>query len=248
MPDMSLKQLVSELKEALGDNLVSVTLYGPTALEEASRLPEDVEHPILIVMEELGLESLRKLASPIQKWRGSGHPKPLVFTRERLKHSSESFPVELLDMKEARRVLHGEDSILKLEVRRTHFQQELAANLKTELLALRSSFLENHGDGSALRKTLVDSLSGLRLLLRATLRMFVPVCPSTHRGVLESLKIHLPVDASVYEEVEALRHAEAPEGIEDLFVCYIREVEKLIDGTDALRVKRGGATYPPFRG
>ncbi len=248
MSDMSLKQLVSELKEAVGDNLVSVTLYGPTALEEKSRLPEDIEHPILIVTEELGLETLRKLAGPIQQWRGAGHPKPLVFTRERLKHSSESFPVELLDMKEARRVLYGEDSILKLEVRRTHFQQELASNLKMELLSLRSSFLENHGKGPQLRKTLVDSLSGIRLLLRATLRMYVPVCPSTHRGVLESLKIHLPVDASVYEEVETLRHGETPEAIEELFVRYIREVEKLIDGTDALRVKRGGATYPPFRG
>lgn len=242
---------VSRLESALGDDLVSLTLFGPTALEEESRLPEDVEHPMLIVTERLDLEVLRRLAPPVQAWRSAGHPKPLVFTKERLKHSSDSFPVELLDMKEARKVLYGEDSILKLEVRRTYFQQELATKLKTELLDLRSSFLEDVGDSKKLRRVLLDSLAGVRLLLRAVLRMYVPTCPSTHKGVLDSLKIHLPVNGEVYQRVAGLRQEEPPEpsgGLEALFTEYLTEIEKLADSTDALRIKQGGATYPPFRG
>lgn len=251
MARMTPQELVSRLESALGDGLVSITLYGPTALEEETQLPEDVEHPILIVTEQLNQETLTKLAQPVQEWRASGHPKPLCFTRERLKLSSDSFPVELLDMKEARKVLLGEDSILKLEVRRTYFQQELATKLKTELLELRSSFLEAVGDSEKLRQLLVDSLAGVRLLLRGVLRMYVPHCPSTHAGVLESLKIHLPVNANVYQQIAAFRNKEAPESsdtLEALFSDYLTEIEKLADSTDALRIKRGGATYPPFRG
>ena len=251
MARMTPKEFVTRLESVLGDGLVSITLYGPTALEEETCLPDDVEHPILIVTEQLDLETLTRLAQPVQEWRACGHPKPLCFTRERLKLSSDSFPVELLDMKEARKVLLGEDSILKLEVRRTYFQQELITKLKTELLELRSSFLEAVGDSERLRQLLVDSLAGVRLLLRGVLRMYIPHCPSTHAGVLESLKIHLSVDAKIYQQVAALRNEATPEssdGLEVLFSNYLTEIEKLADSTDALRIKRAGSTYPPFRG
>jgi len=244
------QELADRLQEALGENLLSVTLYGPTALEEDTETPDDVEHPILIVTETLDLDALTALATPVREWHQSGHPHPLLFTRQRLKQNCDSFPVEFLDMKEARKVLYGEDSILKLELSRAYFQQELASNLKGELLALRSRLLDYFEEPARLRTTLLESLSSLRLFLRATLRLYLPVGPTTHSAVLNALKIHIPVDPTVYEKVEALKRAESePESLHTLYLDYLNEIEKLIDYTDTLNTKRGNSTtYPPFSG
>lgn len=177
---------------------------------------------------------------------------PMVFEAESLAKSSDSFPVEVLDMKECRKVVRGTDSILPMEVNRGHFQQELINTLKAELLRLRTQLLGDYTNPETLRRYLLFSYSSMSLLLRSTLRLFVPVSPSSEIRILETLKIHLPIEPEIFLRVQKLRSGKtvlAGDAICELYFLYLREVEKLADGIDALKVRRqGGATYPPFKG
>lgn len=248
MPRLNPEKLAEQLRQTLGDNLISVTLYGPAAKQEMTLQPEDAEFPLLIVTGTLDLDTLCAMANPIREWRDQGQPQPLVFTEKRLTQSGDSFSVELLDMKEARRVLHGKDSVLHLEVSRVHFQTALATNLKRELLGLRSRFLDGQGSPELLRAALLDSQSTVRLLMRAALRLYMPVGPSEHAAVLEALKVHLPVEPEVFNQVESLRKGPGELPIDVLYGRYLEEIEKVIDGTDALMKRRSTPlTYPPFK-
>ncbi len=246
-------ELANGLKEALQENLISVTLYGPEAVKkEDDQGNEDFrEYPLLIVTRELNFSTFHAMHPLLKAWHDSGNPMPMIFTEERLNHSSDSFPVEFLDMKEARKVLHGPDSILTLEVGRAHFQQELIHNLKSELLRLRSRFLENMGKPEALKSEICSSLATIHLLMRATLRLYVPVGPSTHKGVMNSLKIHIPINPEVFESVQGLRIGKVAAlemNMDNLYFDLLRELEKIIDGIDRLKIRRAAsATYPPFQ-
>ena len=239
----------------LGDNLISVTLFGLAAKlsEEELRHAEEetLEYPLLLVLKKLDRETYSKLSPLIKEWLDEGNPMPMVFSADHLAKSADSFPVEVLDMKECRKVIYGSDSILPMEVKRAHFQQELINTLKSELLRLRSHLLEEYGDCEILRRHLLFSYSSISLLLRSTLRLFVPVSPSSESKILETLKIHLPIEPVVFLKVQKLRLGKvhlSDEDINTLYFEYLIEVEKLADGVDAMKIRRqGGATYPPFK-
>ncbi len=245
--------LLEKLKTCLADKLVSVTLYGPAAILEEGEMPANGsrENALLIITRDLELDTLRCIAEPIRTWREAGNPAPLLFTEDRIKNAADSFPVEILDMKEARKVLYGEDSILHLELNRTNFQQELVYALKSTLIRLRNNYFNQHDNAGALRRGMLEALTELRLYLRAATRLYVPVCPASNSGVLNAMKVHIPIDPAVFERIETLRETSEETPVTDteaLYYGFIRQIETVIDGIDQLNLRRGATvTYPPFK-
>ena len=105
--EQDLTDLVTKLKDAAGSNLLSVILYGSAATEEFHEGHSDLN--ILCVMQSLGRDDLGKLHAASAWWAKKGHPAPLFFTLDELHHSADVFAIELLDIKAAHRILHGED-------------------------------------------------------------------------------------------------------------------------------------------
>ena len=112
--EQNLTDLVTRLKNAAGSNLLSVILYGSAATEEFHPGHSDLN--VLCIMQSLGRDDLSKLHAASAWWVKKGHPAPLFFTLDELHHSADIFAIELLDMKAAHRVLHGEDVIASLHV------------------------------------------------------------------------------------------------------------------------------------
>ena len=128
--ERDLTDLVTRLKNAAGSNLLSVILYGSAATEEFHEGHSDLN--ILCVMRSLGRDDLSKLHAVSAWWAKKGHPAPLFFTHNELHDSADIFAIELLDIKAAHRILHGEDVVASLyvpmDLHRLHVERELRNN------------------------------------------------------------------------------------------------------------------------
>src|SRR5271169_4086315 len=102
-----LQKLLRRLKEAAGENLAAVVLYGSAADHEFHEEHSDLN--TLCLLGQVDGVALADLQPVALWWWRKGHPAPLVFTLEELRHSADVFAIELFDMKQHHRMLLGED-------------------------------------------------------------------------------------------------------------------------------------------
>ena len=67
----ALDQLVSDLREAQGDNLAAIVLYGATASNEHDHRSD---HNVLVVLRAAGFDDLRSCSRALSRWRDAGEP------------------------------------------------------------------------------------------------------------------------------------------------------------------------------
>src|ERR1041384_8665962 len=81
MARMTLDDFASQLRAALGDDLVSLLLYGSASRDPAAGTREpDAANTLLIVRSVARL--FDRIAEPAQAWTKAGHPAPLVMTEQ----------------------------------------------------------------------------------------------------------------------------------------------------------------------
>ncbi len=218
----------------------SVILYGSAAAGDHAGRRSD--YNLLVVADRLGVEDLERIAPLAAAWTREGNPPPLLFTAERLRRAADVFPIELLDMKDCRRVVAGDDVLADLEVSRENLRLELEHELRGKLIALREQFLLASGRPARIERLLVESLSPFLVLCRAALRLFGPGAPAVKMEALKELAARLSFDTAAFEQVRALKEGRARlRGAEAraLFGRYLEAVEIIVDAVDA-HLRGGG--------
>lgn len=231
---MTPEKLVEELKQACPTGLKSVVLYGSAAAGDHSGKRSD--YNILVVTEDMGLDTLGALSKTAIKWSRNGNPSPLMFTEERLNHSADVFPVELLDIRECHQVLYGEDPVSGIEIDTKNLRLQIEHELRGKLIQLRQHYLLTGGKSKAIAELMVGSLSTFLVLFRAALRLFEESIPQKKLDAVEKLATHLDFEVSVFKTVQQIKDGtlKAKEvAISDLFGNYLKTIECVIDAVDA---------------
>ncbi|NCC50417.1 MAG: hypothetical protein EOM20_04290 [Spartobacteria bacterium] len=231
---MKPEDLVKRLETQLGENLKSVILYGSAAGGDHAGAHSD--YNVLVVAGQLDVAALRAASGAACAWARAGNPPPMFFTQEGLRQSADVFPIELLDMKEANKVLFGEDVLTDIDVSTDNLRLQLEHELRGKLIHLREHFLLTGARPRKVFTLMIESLSSFLVLSRAALRLFQKEVPVHKIGAVEPLGRHLDVDLEVFRKVDALKRKKLSKhevDAEELFAEYLETIGKLVEAVDA---------------
>lgn len=230
---MTPEQLVDQLKQARLEALRSVVLYGSAAAGDF--VPKTSNYNVLVVVDRLGLAELDTLSKLALRWAREGNRPPLLFTPAELQRSADSFPIELLDIRQSHRVLYGEDPTVNVNADRAHLRLQLERELKEKLLALREGYLLAAGRPRPILRLLTSSVAGLLVLFRAALRLFQEDVPAGKLDALRLLAERIPFDPQPFVEVDDLKHRRRrARGVaaSALFESCLKTVEEVVEAIE----------------
>ena len=233
-----LARFVNDLAAAHGDNLSSVTVYGSTAHDDAN---DAARHDVLIVLRRLELDDLRRAVNPIRDWTRSGQPMPVYFSQDELQRAADVFPIEFLQMEQARRVLHGSDPFEFVEISQANLRHQTEYELRTKCLQLRRLYFSAAASPEQLTRLMTDSLSSFAALFRAVLILHGAPPPVTKREAVHTTTRVVGLDSSPFDQIFELLEKKTrltKSEAEDLFGSYFAQIEKVIDAVDQIDQKQ----------
>jgi predicted nucleotidyltransferase len=161
-----LADLVSAARDALGDSLESIVLYG-SAAEGRLRSASDVN--VIFVLNRFDAARVDTLGDPIRAAQAAIRLAPMVMLREEIPHAAAAFAVKFADVVRRHKVLHGPDPFADLVIARDRLVARLMQVLLNLRLRLRAAYLTQHTFDDQLIGVTVHTASALRSAA-ATLR------------------------------------------------------------------------------
>jgi hypothetical protein len=227
-----LNELVERLSKAHRENLESIVLYGSAA----SAKPDEARtKKVLVVLDRIAPADLKSAHDVAEWWRSEGNPVPVYFTSEEIADSSDVFPIEFIDMSQARRVLYGKDPFEGLAISTENLRHQLEYELRAKLLRLRRLYIPASRNPRQLAKLMTDSLANFAVLFRHVLTMLGKEAPFNRRECVEKLADELKLDKKVLSRV--LEHGGGDEvwlewEANEIFGSYLQQIEKVVEFVD----------------
>ena len=211
--------------------LRSVVLYGSAAAGD--HIAGRSDYNVLVVADRLGVAELDAISRPASAWARAGNRPPLLFTREELAASADSFPIELLDMQQSRRVLFGEDPLADVTVRPECLRLELERDLKAKLLQVRERYVLTRGRPAAVAALMASSASSFLALCRAALRLYAGDAPARKLDAATALAQRIGFDPDVFTLVHEMKEGRRkPREAAARFGEYLNVIEQIVDAVD----------------
>jgi hypothetical protein len=229
--DERLVDMTNRLRDALGDRLVALVLYGPGAHGDAYHAVGD--RHLLVVLADLEPPTLRRLSEPVRWWVGSKRqPWPRLFSADLIREAADVFPIELLDIARHHRVLHGADPFAALSVDRANLRLQCERELREKLMRLREGYVECDGRPHALRELLAVSYASFAAIFRGCLELARLDAPARDHDVVAALCARLSLDAAPFAEVERVAREGGASDPDALFARYYRELSRAVTQID----------------
>lgn len=233
--DRNLKRLVGDLRRLYGGDLLSVILYGSAARGDHAGRSSDLN--VLVVLRDLELDFLERAGPVAARWTRKGHPPMLFFTPALIEESRDVFPMEFLDIREAHRVLEGEDFFGNVQVVRENMRLQCEGELKGKMIQLRERFLLAHRKRKELAAILTRTFAGIMTVCRGVLRLADDSTPAANEAVIQRICQRFDLEDAPFRRVVAMKRGE-PAGTLDevrtLYKAYYRELRKLQTHVDRL--------------
>jgi hypothetical protein len=230
LPEKS-RDLVSKFTDkmvrALQDNLVSVVLYGSAAKGDFIEGKSDIN--TLLILQSVRAVDLNIINDNCKKFLKKGLATPLVFERDHVRTSLDTFPIEFSDMKNRHVLLFGADPFEKAEIDRKNLRYECEHEFKAMLVNLRRGFLQADGNRDALEALLAKSFSSALATCRGLLWLSGQAPPGDVPTLLAAVHNVYGANTSAIERVWRLRQGEsgATALLESIFDDYSRDITRL---------------------
>jgi len=237
MPDQDklLQQLVDKLKAAHGKSLVSVILYGSAAGGDHHAAFSDLN--VFCVLSTVTSKELAASEPVFHWWRGLRHPSPLLMSVDEVRSSTDCFPIEFMDMRERRRVLHGEDVVADLVVEEVFYRAQVEHELMAKLLRLRQKAAGVLSNKELLLRLMIDSVSTFCVLGRHALRLAGVEAPWRKREIVAACVQQFGLTGSPFNALLDLREGRTKTRDADaagLFEQYLNDIAALVAAVDRL--------------
>ncbi len=165
--EKQLQQFREKAREAFGAQLKAILVYGSMARGEFDEGRSDVN--LLVLVEPMDVAVLGRARKLFEWWLEFGYSWPLLFTPEELGGSGDAFPMELMDIAAAHRVIEGDYQFEAPRIDPNLHRAQLEHELRSKVLRLRQKAILAMGDGKALLRLMEESVSTFLVLLRHAL-------------------------------------------------------------------------------
>lgn len=239
----TLERFAARLEAALGDNLVSLVLYGSAARGDYDATRSDLN--VLMILRDAAPAALRPVGEAIGAWVKAGEPPPLILSERGWRASTDVFPIEIEDMREAHHLLRGRDPFAGITTARRDLRHELEREIRGKLLQLRAEYAAAESDPKALSALLERATPTFLVLFRALLRFHGTQPPPEPGALVRQAASIAGFDAGAFDWPVARlggRKAALLEAHDPKAVAYLEAVERVEQYVDELG--DGGPTLP----
>jgi predicted nucleotidyltransferase len=235
IPEKQISDFVQRLKQAAGENLESVVLYGSAVSGDYD--PDYSNVNLLAILKDTSLAKLMEIAPAVESWVNQKRHAPLLITRDELERSADVFAIELMDMKQRHKVLFGADPIASLTIPMTLHRAQLEYELREKLILLRQRLVVVAKDEKRTWELMLRSLPAFTTLFRHALIAQGSSVPSTKRESVKTLAGSLGFDASPFEHLLDIREHRADQKkfrVQELAARYLAAVEQVTGAVDRM--------------
>ena len=225
------------LSKIFKESLLSVVLYGSAAA--VSQLQERFNPAysnlnILVLLKSTAPLELKKATKIVNKFKNLT---PLFLTEEYISSSTDVFPIEFLDMQENYILLYGKDFLKDMRVDLKNLMFQCEHELKAKLLSLKQAYLGLNKHPTLLKESLIRLFTATLHILRNVLRLKGLQPAYQKEALLKELHLNLGISFGHWETILSAKSKKATidkTGIEDLFIIFTEDLERIIRIVDAL--------------
>jgi len=230
-----LTDFTHELCQLLGEELLTVALYGSAA--GVNFVPGQSDFNIAIVVKEVRFEILQKLQPRMTAWHTRGFAVPLVMDREFLHRGGDVFPMEFYDIQRHHHLLWGKDVFQTLTLSSRHLRFLAEYEARSKLLRLQALYFERADEPQRLRQVILDSLKTFLTLMRHLLRLHGDSSAQHYAEILADFEHRFQVTFPRMRQLIAIRmgkRAWPEEPATVFFHDYLSDVQHFVKVIDRL--------------
>lgn len=226
---------MEELLRLHQDNIVSIFIYGSAASGDFMPGVSDINSAV--VFKNLGLTQLKNSLHLVNKGIRNKIAAPLFLTPEHIRTSTDTFPIEFLEMKENHILIYGDDILKDMDIDHSHIRFVCEEQLKGKLIRIRQAYLEIGLRKKVMEALIKVSLNSLLPIFRGLLRLEGVTPPIKKEQVLRLLGETFEIDGETFIAVIRDKKNDGKifgEELDSFLERYIEQIQKLADISDKL--------------
>ena len=216
-----IRQYVDVLNGLAGENMEAITLFGAIVTGPFDRALHTARN--VLVLGKVDLDVLRRLAEHGARLGKARIAAPLVMTPEYIRASLDTFPLELIEIKQHHLTILGPDHFDDLAFDDTHVRLQCEREFKVVLIGLRQGLLAAAGRRKVISTLETDVAEGLMRTLRGMLWL------KGRTDGMPSGRLLDEMEKIVERKLSGVRTALDPSAVHDwdVFEALYRDVETL---------------------
>ena len=237
LPEKSRKAIIEfsdQIAEAFVGKLESLILFGSAAGADFIEDKSDIN--ILIILQDVHAIDLNMIMHIGKKYAKKGLGIPLIFEKDHIATSLDTFPIEFSDMKRRHILLLGSDPLKDSVVESKNLRYQCERELKSTMVNLRRGFLRTDGRKENIENLLTGSLSTVLAACRGMMWLAEMTPPDNIDDLLDAIREKYNAETVAIDRVWHLRKGqpESTATLETLFESYIDDIAHLASIVDRM--------------
>ena len=230
----NLDKFIEELKETLGENLVSVLAFGSMANVEDAKNNLN----LMIVTNQLSAENLYDISKPVQKWMKGKNPIPVIMNIEEWYSSFDVYAIEYADIRSNYRILYGEDLAKNININKYYLRLQCESELKNLLLKYKNNFILNVKSAKFMKLLLSQVIKTILVIFRSVLRLHDAEVPYRAVDIIEQASHYLSFNKVSMAKVAKVRYENDDYTKQELLFIeaeMFKDIQSILKQVDAMK-------------
>lgn len=231
-----LDKFVKQLEDILGDNLLSVMMFGSQVSVEPEKLKSNIN--LMIVLDHLTSDDLKNISKPVKKWVKAKNPIPVVMGKAEWYSSFDVYALEYSDIKEKHRVVYGTNFAKDINVDKHYLRLQCESELKSLYLKFRNCYLLNMNRDGEMKKLANNVIKTLLVIFRGVIRLKGDLVPEASEYIILQAANYMDLDCNLLIKMAKIRENQDAYGnqeIREVSAKLVSVLQDILRQLDAMR-------------